>query len=166
MTSLLPFSQLLSTAIIQGFLKYITLSRMNCLRNGELSRGGKYIWRTLSSASFQKDFFCEEWGKKNKEKITCALFLHLCNSKHTIVSKIIYASSEEKNIHVYFEIVPVVIETRVKLSPWARAFSVLDKKSLHGLKYLLTVSFSPWSWKTSDGQPIRSLPTTSSLERD
>ena len=42
MTNLLPFSQLLSTATIQGFLKrYITLSWVNWLKNGELSRRGQ-----------------------------------------------------------------------------------------------------------------------------
>ena len=48
MTDFPPFSQLLSRATVQALqMRCLTFSRVNWLRNGELSKVGEYIWRTL-----------------------------------------------------------------------------------------------------------------------
>ena len=48
MTDLFPVLYLHSKVTIQGILKrYITISWVNWLRNGELSKSFQYIWRTL-----------------------------------------------------------------------------------------------------------------------
>ena len=51
MTDFPPFSQLLSRATVQALqMRCLTFSRVNWLRNGELSKAGEYIWRTLYSS--------------------------------------------------------------------------------------------------------------------
>ena len=48
MTDFPPFSQLLSRATVQPLhMRCLTFSRVNWLRNGESSKAGEYIWRTL-----------------------------------------------------------------------------------------------------------------------
>ena len=48
MTDFPPFSQLLSRATVQALqMRCLTFSRVNWLRNGESSKVGEYIWRTL-----------------------------------------------------------------------------------------------------------------------
>ena len=48
MTDFPPFSQLLSRATVQALqMRCLTFSRVNWLRNGELSKAGEYMWRTL-----------------------------------------------------------------------------------------------------------------------
>ena len=48
MTDFPPFSQLLSRATVQALqMRCLTFSRVNWLRNGESSKAGEYIWRTL-----------------------------------------------------------------------------------------------------------------------
>ena len=50
MTDFPPFLQLLSRATVQALqMRCLTFSRFNWLRNGELSKAGEYIWRTLQS---------------------------------------------------------------------------------------------------------------------
>ena len=48
MTDFPPFSQLLSRATVQTLqMRCLTFSSVNWLRNGESSKVGEYIWRTL-----------------------------------------------------------------------------------------------------------------------
>ena len=59
MANLLSFSYLLSTTIAQGFLqRYITLSLVNWLKNGELSKRGQiYMEDPVILVCFWTEFF-------------------------------------------------------------------------------------------------------------
>ena len=57
MTDLFPVLYLLSKVTIQSILKrYVNISWVNWLRNGELSKSFQYIWRTLYISVVLKTF--------------------------------------------------------------------------------------------------------------